>query len=105
MRRLGIAMGGSTDTFFGLSGIGDLALTCNSMLSRNFELGFCLGKKIKTDQNKTVEGLLTADAACALGKKYNIELPVIETTSLILKNKISIRAAMDTLLSRPLKPE
>ena len=105
MRRLGVAMGGSPDTFFGLSGIGDLALTCNSMLSRNFQVGYFLGMKKRIDSNKTVEGLITANAACKLAQRHNIDIPVIQTTSLILQNQISIETAMINLLSRPLKTE
>ena len=105
MRRLGVAMGGSTETFFGLSGIGDLALTCNSMLSRNFQVGFYIGMKKPISTTKTVEGLLTANAVCRLAKLHKIDIPVIQTTSLILQNQISIENAMKTLFSRPLTTE
>ena len=105
MRRLGVAMGSNDETLVGLSGLGDLALTCASPMSRNFAQGLALGSgKIHTD-GKTVEGIATAEAACTLAKRHNIEMPVANVVAAVLSRKITIDEAIDTLLSRPLKQE
>lgn len=105
MRRLGVAMGGRDDTFSGLSGLGDLALTCASDKSRNFAQGMAIGQGNLHDDGKTVEGVATATAACALAKKYNIDMPVTRVVAAILSRQITVDEAMDALLSRPLKQE
>ena len=98
-------MGGSDDTFAGLSGLGDLALTCASPMSRNFAQGLELGKRSTKTAAKTVEGIATAEAACALAERYNIEMPVAQIVAAVLARKITIDEAIETLLSRPLKQE
>jgi glycerol-3-phosphate dehydrogenase (NAD(P)+) len=102
---LGIAMGGNPKTFYGLSGLGDLALTCNSMQSRNFLTGLNYKNDIKHGTIKTVEGIQTASAANNLAIKLNLEVPIIRTVNLILQNKISLNKSIEDLLSRPLKQE
>ena len=103
--QLGTAMGGNPKTFYGLSGLGDLALTCNSMQSRNFLAGLYYEQHIKNNIGKTVEGIRTASAACKLAGKLGLEVPIIETVDQILKNKISLKSSIKDLLSRPLKQE
>ena len=103
--RLGTAMGSDPKTFYGLSGLGDLSLTCNSMQSRNFLTGLNYGSKIKNNSIKTVEGIKTASAANKLAVKLGLEVPIIETVDQILKNKISLNSSIRALLSRPLKQE
>jgi glycerol-3-phosphate dehydrogenase (NAD(P)+) len=103
--RLGIAMGSNPKTFYGLSGLGDLALTCNSLQSRNFVMGLNYGKNIKNNTGKTVEGIKTASAANKIAIKLGVEAPIIKTIDLILKNKISLNTSIKDLLSRPLKQE
>lgn len=105
MRRLGVAMGGRDETFAGLSGLGDLALTCASPMSRNFAQGLALGSGKDLDNGKTVEGIATAEAACALAKRHNVDMPVTQVVAAILSRKITVNEAIDALLSRPLKPE
>ena len=103
--RLGTAMGGDPKTFYGLSGLGDLSLTCNSMQSRNFLTGLNYGSDIKNNVIKTVEGIKTASAANKVAVKLGLEVPIIETVDLILKKKISLNSSISSLLSRPLKQE
>ena len=102
---LGCAMGGNMSTFFGLSGLGDLALTCNSIKSRNFVLGLNYNKISDNSIHGTIEGIKTASAANKLANKLGVEAPVIKTIDLILKDKISLQFSIKYLLSRPLKTE
>ena len=102
---LGIAMGAEAHTFYGLSGLGDLALTCSSTQSRNLAFGLNYNDSSISDSNGTIEGVRTASAANNLAKAFGIEVPIINTVDLILKNKVSIRSSIDDLLSRPLKTE
>ena len=103
--KLGTAMGGNYKTFHGLSGLGDLALTCNSMQSRNFLAGLNYKKNNKNDTSKTIEGIKTASAASNLSVELGLESPIIKTVDQILKNKISLNSSIKDLLSRPLKHE
>lgn len=105
MRRLGVAMGGRDETFAGLSGLGDLALTCASPMSRNFAQGLALGSGKGLEDGKTVEGVATAQAACTLAKRHNVDMPVAQIVAAILSRNITVNEAMDALLTRPLKSE
>ena len=108
--RLGAAMGAKERTFSGLSGIGDLVLTCTSTLSRNYTVGMKLGQGIKLkeilSQTKSVaEGVATAESAYELSKKYNIEMPIVEQIYKVLyEDKEPVFAAKD-LMDRSLKSE
>lgn len=110
MTRLGVAMGAKERTFSGLSGIGDLVLTCTSPLSRNYTVGLKLGQgmKLKDILNQTrsvAEGVATAESAYELSKKYNIEMPIIEQVYRVLyEDKDTFFAAKD-LMDRSLKSE
>ena len=110
MTRLGVAMGAKEKTFSGLSGIGDLVLTCTSPLSRNYTVGIKLGQGMKLkeilDQTRSVaEGVATAESAFELSNKYNIEMPIIEQVYRVLyKDKDPVLAVKD-LLERSLKTE
>ncbi len=105
MRRLGVAMGGRDETFSGLSGLGDLALTCASPMSRNFARGLALGSGRGPASGKTVEGIATAEAACDLAEQHGIDMPLTRVIAAVLAGKTSVPEAMDALLSRPLKQE
>lgn len=110
MIRLGDAMGAKEKTFSGLSGIGDLVLTCTSPLSRNYTVGVKLGHGIKLkdflSQTKSVaEGVATAESAYELSKKYNIEMPIVEQVyKVIYEDKDPVTAVRD-LMERSLKSE
>lgn len=102
--RLGIAMGGKMETFAGLSGVGDLFVTCTSKHSRNRNAGYLIGKGYTMEQamdevKQVVEGVFSAKAALALAKKYNVEMPIVEQINLVLfENKSPEEAVSDLLL-------
>lgn len=110
MTRLGVALGGRQETLAGLSGLGDLILTCNSRQSRNMSLGFALGEGADLDallggDNSVKEGVYTASAAVGLASKYGIDMPIATAVDAILTGKSSIEEAIDELLSRPFRSE
>ena len=97
--------GGRDETFSGRSGLGDLALTCASPLSRNFAQGLALGSGKTAAGNTTVEGVATARAAVDLAERHHIDMPLTRAVADVLAGKTSVEQAMNTLLSRPLKQE
>lgn len=110
MTRLGVAMGAKERTFSGLSGIGDLVLTCTSPLSRNYTVGTKLGQGLKLkdilDQMKSVaEGVPTAESAYSLSKKYGIEMPIVEQIYKVLYEDKDAVLAVKDLMERSLKSE
>lgn len=102
--RLGVAMGGKIETFAGLSGVGDLFVTCTSKHSRNRNAGYLIGKGYTMDEamaevKQVVEGVFSAKAALALARKYKIEMPIVEQINLVLfENKSAEEAVADLLL-------
>ena len=100
---LGIQMGAKKSTFYGLSGIGDLTLTCSSLKSRNTKLGFLLAKG-KSKTNQLFEGQESCESICKLGKKFSLELPICNAVKKIL-NGSNINKIVTDLLSRPLQFE
>ena len=103
--RLGIAMGCRADTFSGLSGIGDLIVTCTSRHSRNRNAGYLIGQGRTPDEamkevNQVVEGVYCAKAALALSKKYHVQMPIIEQVNLVLFEGKDPRTAVSDLLLR-----
>lgn len=102
--RLGIAMGGKAQTFSGLTGIGDLIVTCASMHSRNRRAGILIGKGYTMDEamkevQMVVEGVYSAKAALALSKKYNVPMPIVEQVNAVLfENKAAKDAVADLML-------
>ncbi len=110
MTRLGIAMGARERTFSGLSGIGDLVLTCTSTLSRNYTVGTKLGqgmklKDILAETKSVAEGVATAESAHELSRKYAIDMPIVEQIYRVLyEDKDPFFAAKD-LMDRALKSE
>ncbi len=108
--RLGNAMGAKEETFMGLSGMGDLIVTCTSMHSRNRRAGILIGKgktlKETLDEvHMVVEGVNTATAAYELSKKYNVEMPIIEEAYKILFENKNPREAVNMLMTREKKGE
>jgi len=110
MTRLGVAMGAEGRTFSGLSGIGDLVLTCTSPLSRNYTVGTKLGqgmtlKDILAQTKSVAEGVASAESVYQLSRKYGIEMPIIEQVyNVLYEGKNPFFAAKD-LMDRSLKPE
>lgn len=104
MTRLAVALGARPETLTGLSGLGDLSLTCNSLQSRNFALGRALGAG-EARPGGTVEGVATARAACQLGARHGAELPIAEAVANVLDGGCTLPEAMRALLARPLREE
>ncbi len=102
MSRVGVAMGAKPETLQGLSGLGDLTLTCSSAKSRNFAMGLAIGQGKKPDSGVTVEGIATAKA---VAKTIDVDTPIADAVSAIFAQEITLPQAMDALLSRPLKQE
>lgn len=103
--RLGVAMGGKYETFAGLSGMGDLMVTCTSKHSRNRNAGVLIGqgktaKEAMTEVNQTVEGVYSAKAAYLLGKKFQVELPIVEQVNKVLFEEKPVKEAIYDLLIR-----
>ena len=108
--RLGVKMGGRPETFGGLTGIGDLIVTCASMHSRNRRAGILIGQGYTADQamkevNMVVEGVYSAKAAMGLAQKYDVELPIIEQVNQILFENKNPREAVNNLMLRDQKIE
>lgn len=108
--RLGVAMGGRKETFGGLTGIGDLIVTCASMHSRNRRAGILIGKGYTMEEamaevKMVVEGVYSAKAALQLAEKYHIEMPIIEQVYAVLFEGASAKDAVDTLMNREGKSE
>jgi len=105
MTRLALALGARAETLGGLSGLGDLVLTCTSSQSRNFRYGIALGSGHAFDPGLTVEGAATAKAVSNLAEMRGIDLPVTTMVAALIDNRLDLSSAIQTLLSRPLKKE
>ncbi len=105
MGRLASAYGARPETLAGLSGLGDLVLTCTSAQSRNFRYGHALGAGAKFDPTVTVEGVATAKAVTILAKQLEVEMPIASMVSALVDRKITVAEATLALLARPLKQE
>lgn len=108
--RLGIVMGGRIETFYGLTGIGDLIVTCASMHSRNRRAGILIGKGATMEEamaevKMVVEGVYSAKAGYALSKKYNVSMPIIEQVNKVLFEGASAADAVKELMLRDKKVE
>ena len=103
--RLGVELGGKTESFFGLSGIGDLIVTCTSTHSRNHNCGYLLGKGKTLDQAKqeirqVIEGVNCAKAAMALANKHHVNMPIVEQINAVLFEDKSTEQALKDLILR-----
>ena len=105
LARLGRACGARSETLSGLSGLGDLILTCSSPQSRNFALGLALGRGERPARDKLAEGEFTAPVLIELASSQDVDMPVSNAVAAILGGKISIDAAIEGLLTRPFKAE
>ena len=107
---LGVAMGGEQSTFYGLTGLGDLIVTCASMHSRNRRAGILLGQRKTLDEaikevNMVVEGVYSAKSALMAAKKYNVEIPIIEQVNAVLFENKNAAEAVNELMIRDKKLE
>lgn len=110
IKRLGVALGADKATFSGLSGVGDLVLTCNAMQSRNFSLGVQIGEgqtleKILQSRQSVSEGVPTAEAVVKLADKLKIEMPICRAVHDTLSGRQAIEYAIKGLLERPITSE
>lgn len=108
--RVGTHLGGQTETFFGLSGLGDLLATCSSPLSRNYQVGFRLSQgnsleQILAELQGTAEGVNTANVLIDIARRENIPVPVSLQVYRLLNGKITPQQAVEALMERDLKPE
>ena len=108
--RLGVAMGGNHNTFYGLSGLGDLIVTCLSEHSRNRRAGKCIGRGLSVEQTRkevgmTIESIDNIEVAYQLSKKYNIEMPIINMVYDSLFNGLKPEDAVKKLMTRDKKCE
>jgi glycerol-3-phosphate dehydrogenase (NAD(P)+) len=105
LARLGRACGARGETLAGLSGLGDLILSCASLQSRNFAFGIALGRGEKPAPGKLAEGEFTAPVLIELAASQNVDMPVSKAVAAILSGKVTIDAAIEGLLTRPFKAE
>src|ERR1700710_2103013 len=105
LARLGNACGARSETMAGLSGLGDLILTCSSPQSRNFSLGVALGRGERPAKGKLAEGEFTAPVLIELAASKNVDMPVSKAVAAILSGASTIDEAIENLLTRPFKAE
>jgi glycerol-3-phosphate dehydrogenase (NAD(P)+) len=105
MTRIAVTLGAQPETLAGLSGLGDLVLTCTSEQSRNFRYGLALGAGRDFAAGTTIEGAATASAVAALARRLGVELPVSQLVAGLAEGRIAMKQALDILLNRPLKEE
>ena len=103
--KIGLAMGANVNTFSGLTGIGDIVVTATSVHSRNHKAGYLLGQGYSLEETlekvgMVVEGLNSLDAALELEKKYNLQLPIIDTVAAIIDGKVNVKEAVNKLFAR-----
>jgi len=108
--RVGIRLGADPQTFYGLSGLGDLVLTCTGDLSRNRTVGMRVGRGERIDDilggmSMVAEGVMTAKAAVAFSRRTEVSMPISEQVHLILHEGKDVRGAVTELLARALRPE
>ena len=105
MQRFAIRFGARPETLSGLSGLGDLVLTCTSTQSRNLRFGLALGAGQAFDKSTTIEGVATAQAISRLAESRSIDMPVAQMVARLIAHEIPLDQAVRSLMSRPLKEE
>ena len=106
LRRLSEALGARPETLMGLSGLGDLVLTCSGVQSRNFAYGVSIGEGgDRAAPHPLVEGIETAAVARDLARSKRVEMPIVEAVAAILSGQLAVDAATEALMSRPLRHE
>jgi glycerol-3-phosphate dehydrogenase (NAD(P)+) len=108
--RLGIAMGADVHTFYGLTGIGDLIVTCTSKHSRNWNAGYLIGQGLTKDEaikkiGMVVEGIPTTYAAYELSNKLNVDMPIVDAMYDVLENNADVKETVNKLMLRDKKEE
>ena len=105
LSRLATAAGARAETLGGLSGLGDLALSCSSEQSRNFRYGMSLGREGRAPEKGTYEGAETAGAALELAERLGVDAPITRTVSALVHGSLDVREAVTQLYNRPLRRE
>jgi glycerol-3-phosphate dehydrogenase (NAD(P)+) len=110
MTRLALALGAERETLSGLSGLGDLVLTCSSETSRNMSCGLALGRgkslsSIMSSRNAVTEGVATAPVLRRLASKHSVDMPICDAVAAVIEGEITVDQAIVTLLMRPNKAE
>jgi glycerol-3-phosphate dehydrogenase (NAD(P)+) len=105
LRRVGAAFGARPETLMGLSGLGDLFLTCGSERSRNFAYGVALGRGASREGMPLAEGVATAAIAATIASERGMDAPIITAVAALLAGRTTVADAVTALLSRPLKSE
>ncbi len=104
LTRFGRAYGARTETMMGLSGLGDLILTCSTPQSRNFSYGVALGKG-EPPAGKLAEGVFTAPVLLEMAREKQVDMPIAAAVAAVLAGNLSVDAAIESLMARPLKAE
>jgi glycerol-3-phosphate dehydrogenase (NAD(P)+) len=110
MTRFGLAFGAKRETLTGLSGLGDLVLTCSSTSSRNYSLGVGIGEgrsaaELMANRKTVAEGAFTAPVLARLAKEKGIDMPIVDAVDALVAGRANVDQVLDALLSRPPKPE
>jgi len=105
MQRLALTLGAQPETLAGLSGLGDLVLTCTSLQSRNLRFGIAMGAGTDFDRSITVEGVATAKAVAHLARNQQIAMPITQMVADLIDRTVTMDQAIRSLMSRPLKQE
>ncbi|HVH37630.1 MAG TPA: NAD(P)H-dependent glycerol-3-phosphate dehydrogenase, partial [Sphingomicrobium sp.] len=110
MTRFGLAMGARRETLAGLSGLGDLVLTCSSTSSRNFSLGKGIGEgkaasELMSDRRTVAEGAFTAPVLAKLAESKGVDMPIVTAVAQLLDGSAGVDDVLEGLLSRPPRPE
>jgi glycerol-3-phosphate dehydrogenase (NAD(P)+) len=110
MRRFGLAFGAKRETLSGLSGLGDLVLTCSSTSSRNYSLGLGIGQgkaasELLSNRNTIAEGAFTAPVLARLARGKRIDMPIVEAVDALVSGRADVDQVLDALLSRPPRAE
>ncbi len=110
MTRFGLAMGARRETLAGLSGLGDLVLTCSSIASRNFSLGKAIGEgkaaaSLMADRRTVAEGAFTAPVLKRVADAAGVDMPIVTAVDALLKGDASVEAVLEALLARPPRAE
>jgi glycerol-3-phosphate dehydrogenase (NAD(P)+) len=110
MTRFGLAYGARRETLGGLSGLGDLVLTCSSTSSRNFSLGKGIGEgrsaaQLMADRRTVAEGAFTAPVLARLAREKGIDMPIVDAVDALIAERLGVNEVLEALLSRPAKSE
>ena len=110
MTRFGLAFGAKRETLAGLSGLGDLVLTCSSTSSRNYSLGVGIGEgrsaaELMANRKTVAEGAFTAPVLARLAKEKGVDMPIVDAVDALVAGRANVDQVLDALLSRPPKPE